>query len=75
MPVRKQISTDGIVFSIVNLIDKSNKYEDIYCNAGDKLKEFNNISIQPEQRIQRVSESSPDRRTNVRRQQQQQPQQ
>ena len=75
LAVRKQTSTDGIIFPIVDLIDKSNKYENTYFKVGDELREFNNVSIQPEQRIRRVSESSPDRGANARRQQQQQQQQ
>ena len=49
--VRKQTSADAIIFFIVNLIDKSNRYEDIYFKIGDELREFNNVSTQSEQRI------------------------
>ena len=59
----------------MNLIDKSNNHEDTYFIVSNELREFNNESIQPEQRIQRVSESSPDRGINDRRQQQQPDQQ
>ena len=75
LAVRKQTSTDAIMFSIVNLIVKSNNHEDNYFKVGDELRKFNNVSIQPEQRIQRVSKIQPDRETNDRRQQQQQQQQ
>ena len=75
LAVRKQTSTDATIFSIVNLIDKSNNHEDTYFIVSDELREFKNASIQPEQRIHRVSESSPDRGINDRRQQQQQPDQ
>ena len=51
LSVRIQTSTDAIIFSIVNLIDKSNDYKDIYYKVGDELREFNNVSIQPEQRL------------------------
>ena len=57
-----QTSTDAIIFSIVNLIDKLNKYKDIYSKIGDELREFNDVTmsksrirehvtIQPESRI------------------------
>ena len=48
----------------MNLIDKSNNHEDTYFIVSDEPS-----------RIQRVSESSPDRGINDRRQQQQQPDQ
>ena len=51
LSVRIQTSTDAIIFSMVNLIDKSNDYKDIYYKVGDELREFNNVSIQPEQRL------------------------
>ena len=75
LAVRKQTSTDAIIFSIVNLTDKSNNHEDNYFKVGGELRKLNNVSIQPEQRIQRVSKTHPDRGTNDRRQQQQQQQQ
>ena len=75
MAVRKQTSTDAIVFSIVSLINKSSNHEDTYFKVSHALREFNKISNKPEQRIQRVSQSDPDRGTNDRRQQQQQQQQ
>ena len=59
----------------MNLIDKSKNHEDTYFKAGDELRESNNVSIHPEQRIWRVSESDPDRGTNNRQQQHQQQQQ
>ena len=75
LAVRKQTSTDAIVFSIVSLINKSSNHEDTYFKVSQALREFNKISNKPEQRIQRVSQSDPDRGTNDRRQQQQQQQQ
>ena len=75
LAVRKQTSTDAIVFSIVSLINKSNNHEDTYFKISHALREFNKFSNKPEQRIQRVSQSDPDRGTNDRRQQQQQQQQ
>ena len=51
LAVRKQTSTYARIFSIVNLIDKSNKYKDIHFKIGDELREFDNVTIQPESRI------------------------
>ena len=48
--LEKKISTDA-TFSIANLIDKSNIYQDIYFKIGDELREFNNVSLQPEPEI------------------------
>ena len=42
MAVRKQTSAGKIIFSIVNLIDKSNKLEGSYYKIGDELREFDN---------------------------------
>ena len=72
--IRKQTSTDAIVFSIVNLIDKSNKHKDIYFKIGNELREFNNVSIQSEPAIRGTSESSLDGRRSTGQQQQQQQQ-
>ena len=38
-----------IVFSTVNLINKSNEFKDIYYNIGDEVREFSNDRIHPEQ--------------------------
>ena len=75
LAVRKQTSTDAIMFSIVNVIVKSNNRKDNYFKVGDELRKCNNVSVQPDQRIQRVSKIQPDRETNDRRQRQQQQQQ
>ena len=56
MAFRKKISTDA-TFSIANLIDKSNIYQDNYFKIGDELREFNNVSLQPEPEIWRASEN------------------
>ena len=45
--VREKTSADEIIFSIVSLIDKSNKFEDSHYKISDKLREFNNDGIQP----------------------------
>ena len=53
--VRKETSVDEIIFSIVNLIDKSNNLENTYYEIGDELKEFNNDRLQFKQTIPRSS--------------------
>ena len=37
LAVTKETSTGEIIFSIVSLIGKSNKFEDIYYKIGDEL--------------------------------------
>ena len=50
--LRKQTpATDKIIFSIENLIDKTNKKEDIYFEINDELSGFNNDFDQFEPRI------------------------
>ena len=51
MAVRKQTSAGEIIFSIVNLIGKSNKFEDSYYKIGDELREFDNDRVQFKHRI------------------------
>ena len=41
----EKTSTGEIIFSFVNLIDKSNKTKDIYYNIGDELSEFDNDRV------------------------------
>lgn len=67
--------TDVIIFTIVNLIDKSNKYKDIYFKIGDELREVNDVTTQPESRIREPSEGDADRRTSTNKQQEHQQQQ
>ena len=55
LAIRKQIPTGEIIFSIVNLIDKSNKTKDIYYNIGDELSEFDNDRVQFKHRIREFS--------------------
>ena len=50
--------TDAITFTIVNLIDKSNKYKDIYFKIGDELREVNDVTAQLESRIREPSEGT-----------------
>ena len=45
LAVRKQTSTGKIIFSVVNLIDKSNKFENSCYKIGDELREFDNESL------------------------------
>ena len=47
LAVRKQISsTSEIIFSIVNLIDKTNRNDSIYFEINDGLSDFNNDDVQ-----------------------------
>ena len=40
---RKQISTgDKIIYSVIKLIDKTNRNDAIYTDISDELDEFNN---------------------------------
>ena len=61
LAIRKKAPDSEIVLSIVNLTNKSNKSEDKYYNIGDKLEEFGNVRIQPEQII-RKHDKTDDRR-------------
>ena len=60
LAVRKQISTDAIIVSIVNLIDKSNEHKHTYFTIGDQLKDFNDIAIQLKPGIQEPVEGNID---------------
>ena len=57
MDVRKQTLIRKLIFSIVSLIDKSNKFEDSYYKIGDELREFDNVGLQPKQRIWEPSQA------------------
>ena len=47
LAVRKQTSsTSEIIFSIVNLIDQTNRNNNIYFDLNDKLSDFENNSVQ-----------------------------
>ena len=73
LALRKQTTIDRIIFSIENLIDKTNKKKDIYFEINSELSEFNNDFLEFEPRIGRVSESNSSRKiTNIKRQPQQQ---
>ena len=43
-----------IVFSTVNLINKSNEFKDIYYNIDDELRQFGNDRIHHEQRTRKL---------------------
>ena len=63
LAVRKQTSTDAIIVSIANLIDKSNEHKHTYFTIGDQLKDFNDIAIQLKPGIQEPIEGNIDWRT------------
>ena len=68
--MRKQTPTiNKIIFSIVNLIDKKNKNNNIYFEISDKLSDFNNDNVQYKRPIQRLSESDIVRTTSTNRKQ------
>ena len=56
-PFEKKSLGNETEFSIANLINKSNKFEDIYYNIGEELREFENVRIYPEQRIQKLDKT------------------
>ena len=61
MVVRKQTSAGEIIFSIVNLISKSNKFEDSYYKTGNELREFDNDRIQFKHRIREFDQGDANR--------------
>ena len=71
LAVRKETCADEIIFSIVNLIDKSNYLETAYYKIENELKEFSNARLQFKQRIRRFG--SEDITKTEPQQQQQQP--
>ena len=57
--MKKQTSTgDKIIFSIVKIIDKTNRNDTIYTDIIDELDEFNNDIAQFEQSVRGISENS-----------------
>ena len=58
LAIRKQTPAGEIIFSIVNLIDKSNKTKDIYYNISDKLSEIDNDRVQFKHRIREFNQSN-----------------
>ena len=66
LAVRKQTSsTSEIIFSIVNLIDQTNRNNNIYFDLNDKLSDFENNSVQYNWPVQRVSEGDTIRETST----------
>ena len=58
LAVRKQTSTNVMIFSIVKLIDKSNRQKDVHFTIGDELREFDDVSIQLEPTIRGSSRNN-----------------
>ena len=61
LAVRKQTSAGKIIFSVVNLTDKSNKLEDSYYKIGDELREFDYDRVQFKQRIREFDQGHANR--------------
>ena len=57
LTVRKQASAYAIIFSIVKLINKTNKSDCNYFEIVDELSNFNNDNVQLKRPIQRISKS------------------
>ena len=69
--MRKEISTiSDITFSIVKLIDKTNKNTNIYFEINDKLSNFNNDNFK--RPVQQIRESDSRGETNTNRKKQEQ---
>ena len=57
--MRKQtLSVTEIIFSIVNVIDKTNRSNAIYCDINDELSDFKNDNVQYKLSVRRISEGS-----------------
>ena len=62
--MRKQTSTgDKIIFSVIKIIDKTNRNDAIYTDISDELDEFNYDIVQFEQSVWGISENSTGRET------------
>ena len=57
LAVKKETSAIEIVFSIVSLIDKLNRFEDLYYKLGDELREFDDDRVQPKSRVRKLSQA------------------
>ena len=58
LAVRKQISSAiEIIFSVVNIIDKTNRKNSIYSDINDELSDFKNNNVQYKRSVRRISES------------------
>ena len=69
MALRKKTSSAGeIIFSIVNIIDKTNKNNNIYFEINDELSDIKNDGVRYNRKFRRISkndtirEKSTDRR-------------
>ena len=47
-----------MIFSVVKIIDKTNRHDTIYSEISDELSDFKNDIVQLRKRIQRTSESN-----------------
>ena len=57
LALRKKTSSAGeIIFSIVNIIDKTNKNKNIYFEINDELSDFKNDGVQYNRKFRRISE-------------------
>ena len=57
LALRKKTSSVGeIIFSIVNIIDKTNKNNNIYFEINDELSDFKNDGVRYNRKFRRVSE-------------------
>ena len=52
-----------MIFSVVKIIDKTNRHDTIYSEISDELSDFKNDIVQLRKRIQRTSESNFSRET------------
>ena len=57
LAVKKETSIIEIFFSIVSLIDKLNRFEDLYYKLGDELREFDDERVQPKSRVRKLSQA------------------
>ena len=54
--MRKQtLPVTEIIFSIVNIIDKTNRNNAIYSDINNKLSDFKNDSVQYKRSVRRIS--------------------
>ena len=73
LAVRKQISeANKIIFSIVSLIDKTNRNNNTYFEINDELSDFNNDNVHHKRPIQQLGESDIVRTTDRKQQRRQQ---
>ena len=64
--MRKETSpTGGIIFSVVKIINKTNKNNNIHFEVNDELSDFKNDNVQYKRTIQRVSEIDTNKKTDT----------